>query len=171
MWSNLNHEPPKSFSFDSLLSICYSWYNTYKKMPEKSDKDAVSFLFKTFCGLIRIRKTQTKRTDHYGRSRRTPAVMRHFSCIMWLQGEHTWFGEHFMPNAISMWQGVQDRCFVACLEQRKPWFGHRPVHLGFVVEKSEAGKGFSSTCPRFPLSVSLNQRSIHTFQSYTIEAM
>jgi len=124
-------------------------HSVYTQMPEESDKDVMLFLFKKFCGLIRIRKTQTKRTDHYGRSRRTPAIMKHFSCIMCLQGEHSWFGDHFMPNAISMWQVAQDRCFVACLEPRKPWFGPRPVHLGFVVEKVSLGKVFPPRVPVF----------------------
>jgi len=140
-------------------------------MPEESGEDVMLFLFKKFCGLIRIRKTQTKWTEHYGRSLRIPAVTRHFGFIMWLQGEHSCFEDHFMPNAISMWQVVQDRCFRCLSRTAKALVRSQASPFGICGRRSGAGKGFSSACPGFPLSVSLNQRSTHIFQSYTIEAM
>ena len=145
-----------------LTNISYHIISWLKKVTKM-----LCYLFKKkkFCGLIRIRKTQTKRTDHYGRSRRNPAVTRNINCcFLWLQDDHTWFGDHFMSSTISMLQVVHDRCFLSCLEKWKPWFGSRPIHLGFVVEKVALGTVFLRLS-RFS-TVRIIKSTLHTHVSF-----
>jgi len=52
------------------------------------------------------------------------------------------------PTRLACGRSCRTAAFVACLEPRKPWFGHRPVHLGFVVEEVALGK---VSLPRVPV--------------------
>jgi hypothetical protein len=76
-----------------------------------------------------------------------PSQAKHINCSnvsvsFGCKGDQSCFGDHLMPNAISMLEVVHDRCFLVCLSPRNPWFCPRPVHVGFVVEKVALGKVF-----------------------------
>ena len=73
--------------------------------------------------------------------------------IFWLQGEHSWFGDYFKPNTINILQVMHDRCSVACLAPRKPWFGPRPFQVGFVVETVAPGYVFLRVSRFFTVSI------------------